>query len=190
MSESRERRSLIPGVLLLAGAAATLFLARSCSLHEGLMPAGKRGAPRELGFETREGKAWRLSGERGHVVAVNLWATWCGPCRAEVPVLIGLQADLASSGFRVVGISLDTSANREELVDRFRATYHVNYPLGFPPTLSQMQAGLDAIPTTLLFDREGRAAKVYVGEAKERELRADVASLLHEDAAPAPRSER
>ena len=172
---------LWPAALVVAAAVCAMLAARACGVGvAGVTAVADRGAPRELRFDLLDGGSWQLSGERGHVVAVNLWATWCGPCREETPLLVKLGTELAPEGFRVVGISLDATGNREELVRQFRSAYGARYPIGFPPPLSQMEAGLDGIPTTLLFDREGRAAKVYVGEIPERSFRADIRSLLEE----------
>ena len=80
----------------------------------------------------------------------------------------------------MIGVSLDTGPDKETNVRRFRETYRVMYPLASPDPLSQLESGLEGVPTTLLFDRHGRAAKVYVGEVRESSLRADVSRLLME----------
>ena len=180
----RSRSTLALGAVVLA-AWATLLLGRR-GTDRGLTPIAQRGRPREftvrlldLPGQQRTG-AWSLSEERGHVVAVNLWATWCGPCVSETPALARLDRDLSAQGFRVVGISLDSASDREARVRAFAAAYEVNYPLAFPDRMSQMEAGLEGIPTTLLFDRHGRAAMIYVGAIRERSVRADVTELLRE----------
>ena len=94
------------------------------------------------------------------------------------------QAEFGPEGFQLIGVSLDTAHDRSVLVDSFRATYRVNYPMAFPDPMSQIAAGLEGIPTTLLFDRESRAAKVYVGELNEETFRADIATLLAEPLPP------
>ncbi len=164
--------------IVLAGCG-SLLLGR-CSSGRGVTPASARGSARDLAFPLVDGGAWRLRDERGHVVALNFWATWCGPCRSETPSLAHLNADLAAQGFRVIGISLDAASDREVRVRSFRQAYHVNYPMAFPEAMSQIASGLEGIPTTLLFDRKGRVAKVYVGELEERTLRVDALQLLRE----------
>ena len=150
-----------------------------------MTPVAERGDSRELAVTLidpgeRRGQEWRLSEERGHVVAVNLWATWCGPCVSETPALVRLENDLFAQGFRVVGISLDTASDREARVQAFESAYGVSYPIAFPGGMSQMEAGLTGIPTTLLFDRHGRTAKIYVGAIREASVRAAVTELLRE----------
>ena len=166
-------------VALLLGLAVATSVERS-SRGFGLPSVAQRGAPRELTFALLDGGSWRLSEEQGHVVAVNLWATWCEPCRSETPLLLKMSADLHSKGFRVIGVSLDAGPDKETNVRHFRETYRVMYPLASPDPLSQLESGLEGVPTTLLFDRHGRAAKVYVGEVRESSLRADVSRLLME----------
>ena len=95
-------------------------------------------------------------------------------------MLVRVKTDLGPRGFQVLGVSLDAAQDKQQRVRSFQATYHVTYALAFPAPLSQIEAGLDGVPTTLLFDRHGRAAKIYVGEIAERTLRADVTELLQE----------
>ena len=177
-------RSTLALLAVIVAASATLLLGR-CGTDRGVTPVAQRGDPRELVFtlidpEERRGQAWRLSEERGHVVAVNLWATWCGPCVSETPALVRLNKDLSAQGFRVVGISLDTVSDRVSRVQAFESAYRVNYLMAFPDGMSQMEAGLTGLPTTLLFDRHGRTTKVYVGAIREASVRADVTELLRE----------
>lgn len=93
--------------------------------------------------------------------------------------MVRAERDLRAEGFAVVGVSLD-EGDREAKVRAFRAQYGVRYTMAFPDAMSQMSAGLEGIPTTLLIDRQGRVAKTYVGEMRERVLRSDVGELLRE----------
>ena len=177
-------RSTLALLAVVLAAWATMLLGR-CGTDRGVTQIAQRGSPRELAVILidpleRRGQEWRLSEERGHVVAVNLWATWCGPCVSETPALVRLNNDLFAQGFRVVGISLDTASDREARVRAFEKAYGVRYPMAFPDGMSQMEAGLTGIPTTLLFDRHGRTAKIYVGAVREASVRADVTELLRE----------
>ncbi len=124
-----------------------------------------------------EGNAWSLEAQRGKVVLVNYWATWCPPCRAETPALVRLAGEYKARGFEVVGISLDEDTN---LIRPFADEYKVSYPILLPSNTTNLSLLIEALPTTLLYDRQGRIAKRYVGAASESTFRADIESLLHE----------
>jgi thiol-disulfide isomerase/thioredoxin len=125
---------------------------------------------------TLDGKTWSLSEQRGKVVVLNFWATWCEPCRTEVPYLIKLRSELGGKGLDVAGITLDEDV---KIVEKFAAEYRVGYPILIPPAGSPWTK-LENTPTTLLIDREGRLAGKYIGAVPEAELRRDVEKLLAE----------
>ena len=113
-------------------------------------------------------------------MALNLWATWCGPCQEETPALARASRELAARGLRVIGVSLDSGSDRAARVRSFAQLYGVPYPLALPDALSQLDQAVEGLPTTLLFDREGRLAMTYVGAMREQEFRRQVELLLSE----------
>ena len=111
---------------------------------------------------------------KGKVVIVNFWATWCPPCRAEIPDLVALQAKYRDS-LQVIGISQDEAP--AEHVKRFAADHEMNYPVVMTtPELEKLFPGVHALPTSFVLDREGRLVQKHVGmlnaEATELETRA------------------
>jgi cytochrome c biogenesis protein CcmG/thiol:disulfide interchange protein DsbE len=147
-------------------------------LSGGLTPAGSRRQMHDAALQQMDGGTWRLSEHRGQVVVINYWATWCGPCREETPGLVRLANELGPRGLAIVGVSLDEGDRGK--VRAFAERFHVNYPVAFPAPMSQIAQGLEAVPTTILVDREGRAAKAYIGAMREVDLRTDVEALLAE----------
>src|ERR1700730_4697947 len=128
---------------------------------------------------------WRSGEERGRVVLVNYWATWCGPCWEETPGLIRLSREMGPKGLAVVGIAMDEGGR--DKVRAFVERFHVPYPVAFPEAMSQMVYGMKGLPTTVLVDRNGMVAKTYVGVVRERDFRADVEALLGEKTIAADR---
>jgi len=125
------------------------------------------------------GKDQSLAQWQDKVVIVNFWATWCGPCREEIPVLLRVQAKHASNGVQVVGISIDSV----DKVREFAIEYRIAYPLvmGTMDTvdltrrLGNKAAGL---PYTIVLDRTGRVVKTHLGGISEVELESAI-KLAH-----------
>ena len=128
-----------------------------------------------LTFTALDGTKWSLGANRGRVVVLNFWATWCEPCRTEVPYLVKIADEFGKPGVNVVGVSLDEPGS--EIVKKFAAEYKINYPILFPEPDSPFSK-IDNLPMTLLIDREGRLANKYTGAVPEKVLRADIGELL------------
>ena len=118
----------------------------------------------DLVFPQLNGSSWRLSDHRGEVVLINYWASWCGPCRQETPGLIDLARDYRYKGLSIVGVSMDMGG--KPAVESFMSEFHLPYPVLLPDLASPSAPAIDALPTTVLVDRNGRAAKSYVGAVR------------------------
>ncbi|HUP51969.1 MAG TPA: TlpA disulfide reductase family protein [Longimicrobiales bacterium] len=121
------------------------------------MPRGPRvGEPAiEYVAATLEGDSVSLASLRGEVVLLNLWATWCVPCRTETPYLQSLYEERADAGFRIVGVSLDTGGTADQ-VAAFVEEYGITYTILHDPQMRGMDLyQILGLPATFLIDREG-----------------------------------
>ena len=113
-----------------------------------------------------EGRDISPASLRGKVVIVNFWATWCGPCRAEIPDLVALQEKYKDT-LQVIGISEDEAG--VEVVKRFAAEHRVNYPVAMmTPDIEKLYPGISALPTSFILDRESRVVQKHVGMLSAR----------------------
>ena len=179
--EDGERRSQVWLFCFLAG----MVLLGSVRWHwmrqgPGLKPVAERTAAGALELPQLGGGEWRLADHYGQVVLVNYWATWCEPCRDEMPGLMQVAREAGPKGLAVVGVSMDDGANVQTRVHQFVALYRIPYPVAFPESRLGGAFGEVGIPTTVLIDRQGRVAKRYVGEVERKDLAKDVADLLAE----------
>jgi thiol-disulfide isomerase/thioredoxin len=129
-----------------------------------------------------ESGSHRLEDWHGKVVLVNFWATWCAPCREEIPLLVKLQATYAAQGLQVVGIATD-EVNQKDVKD-YLTKMVVNYPMLMgDESVNRMVAGfggnLIGLPYSLLLDRNGRVLKLYPGELDPHEADAMVRAALN-----------
>jgi thiol-disulfide isomerase/thioredoxin len=109
-----------------------------------------------------DSKTVRLSDFKGKVRIVNFWATWCPPCRAEIPHFIEMYGELKGKGVEIIGISLDREGDK--VVAPFVKENKMNYPVLIGnDAVSSAYGGIRGIPTTFIVDREGRIVKKYVG---------------------------
>ena len=118
-----------------------------------------------------EGKTFKLEDKKGKVVLVNLWATWCGPCIAEMPHLKEMQEKYQDKGFEVLGLNTGDNETGEaepvEKIKAFIAQKQLNYPIGYADEnfFSQMLkiTRMSGIPQSILINREGKMTGIFKG---------------------------
>ena len=180
---SSNHRKLIQYLLFAVAVLWIAFASQTWSDQKAGVTAVKDRHPvADLAFPQLSGGSWRLSDHRGQVVLINYWASWCAPCRQETPGLISLERDYRYKGLSIVGVSMDEGG--KAAVETFLNEFHLPYPVLMPDLALPSAPAVDALPTTVLVDRNGRAAKSYVGAVQESVFRADVDRLLAERPEP------
>jgi thiol-disulfide isomerase/thioredoxin len=150
-------------------------------LEEGTKPApavnaNTKPAP-DVQFAKLDGGNLRLNELRGRVVVLNFWATWCVPCRSEIPALSAMQKTMESEGLTVVGVSYDDTADR---ILAFQKDLKQEYlvVLGGQEVGSQLPAS--PLPTTYIIDRQGQIREKFIGERSQAAFEAVIRPLLQE----------
>ena len=136
----------------------------------------QRQAP-NVAFKTVDGKTYDLSKLTGKVVIVNFWATWCGPCRKEIPDFIEFYKNYKDKGVEILGVSLDREG--WEKVTPFLKQTPINYPvvLGNGEIAGKF-SNFNAIPTTFIIDKSGKIVGEHTGVMTKSQLEAKVKPLL------------
>jgi glutathione peroxidase-family protein len=116
-------------------------------------------------LKSLNGNPIKLSAYSGKVLLLNVWATWCGPCRNEIPELVKLYNEFKSQGFEVVGLSTENPDASQESVRDFVRAYEMNYAVGWisPDVAVQLFQGNGNIPQSFIITRDGRVVKRFVG---------------------------
>jgi thiol-disulfide isomerase/thioredoxin len=167
--------------------AVTILIALIASSACGTHPQSRQAdppAPRadasdpylDLTAEDPHGRALRFADFAGTVRVIDLWATWCGPCRETIPELNALYARYRDRGLVVIGISVDEDP---AAVLEFQREVPMRYPTGLlNPAIAARVGNPEAIPTTLLIDRRGRLVRTFVGFVDVATLEAEVLKLF------------
>ena len=164
-------------VLRALAAALALCLAAQRSLPAQEAPAHGHPVAPAWKLADLDGKPVSLADFKGKVVILDFWATWCAPCRDEIPGFVELQKKFGDKGLVVVGVSLDEEG--AAFVQKFVKEHGVTYPV----VLGNQQVaaaydGIDALPTTFIIDREGKVVKGHRGFTEQTKFEADIAPLL------------
>ena len=160
--------------VLVIGAVAYRFVPAAAA-----RPVTENGTAPDFTVKTLNGGKLSLSDLRGHVVLVNFWATWCPPCRLEIPGFERVYQDYKDKGFIVVGLSTDEQG--PGVVDAFIRQNGITYPVGMATDeMRRLYGGVDALPESFLLDKSGRVQRRVEGMFNESILRQDVDRLLAE----------
>ena len=162
------------GALALAAGALLWWLARPAPERPpDIAPAALFGAP----FTDTRGVQHTLGEFQGQVIVVNFWATWCAPCREEMPAFQRLHERWAGRGVRFVGLSEEEAGP----VQTFASQWGIHYPLWLGATVGELEQRLGnrtrVLPFTVVIDRLGRPTEMKVGAYSESQLNAVLARL-------------
>ena len=175
------RLSAVFATALLAGCM-VIGCSSGVRAAEPVKPEKDRKPAPDFALKDTDGKTVKLSDYKGKVVLLDFWATWCGPCKIEIPWFMDFERKLKDRGFSVLGVAMDDEG--WEAVKPFLQDMGVNYRVVMGNDFTaQAYGGVDALPTTFLIDREGRVAAVHVGLAGKKEFLDGIEKLLQ---APAP----
>jgi len=170
---------LIACVALAATAAGFAYNAWRTAPAAGSAADEGLAALRAARFPDLEGRAQALDQWHGKVVVVNFWATWCAPCREEIPLFVALQKKYGERGLQFVGIAID----QPEKVRPYAAELGMNFPVliggaGAIELTRSLGNRASVLPFTVILDRTGKAVSREVGAAKEAKIDPLLASLL------------
>ena len=120
-------------------------------------------------LESLDGKNMKLSDFRGKAVLLNFWATWCGPCKIEMPWFVELQNQYAAQGFQIVGVAMD-DASKED-IGKFAKDMGVNYPILIgKESVGDQYGGVPALPESFLIGRDGKIVDKIIGLRGKAEI--------------------
>ena len=145
----------------------------------------KKGDPApDFTLQDLKGRPVKLSSLKGHAVVLNFWATWCGPCKIEMPWLVDLQKKYGPRGLQIVGVAMDDASDQEIAV--FARKMGVNYMvLKGTEKVGDLYGGVDRLPFTYYIDRSGKVVDQIVGLASESVIEDDIKTILRQTDAKA-----
>jgi peroxiredoxin len=151
----------------------------SLTTHAAIASANGRKAAPDFVLTGMSGASVKLSDYKGKVVLLNFWATWCGPCKAEIPWFVEFEKLYKDRGFAILGVSMDEDG--WQAVQPFVKQRAINYPVMIGnDRIAQLFGGIDSLPSTFLIDRDGRIASMHLGLVSRRDYEAEILKLIAE----------
>lgn len=171
-------------VVVAVIAAAMLFFGFHMARRSGRVPGVARTAPApDFTLDSLDGKSMRLSDFRGKAVLLNFWATWCGPCKIEMPWFVELQNQYGPEGLQIVGVAMDDSSKED--IAKFSKEMGVNYPvlLG-KEAVGDAYGGVPALPESFFITRDGVIVDKMIGLHGKGDIEDAIKKALNAPAAP------
>lgn len=138
----------------------------------------QNSTPPQLTLKSIRGRAIRLSDYRGKIVLLNFWATWCPPCRAEIPDLVKLQRDYRRKGLQVIGVTYPPEKLKE--VGRFVRRAKMNYPVALGTRRTKLLfTSSETLPMTIVVGKDGRVHEIIEGILLPEEFEQKIRPLLN-----------
>ena len=163
-------------IALAAGSLAITYT-YAPSRRVALIEPSKRVAAPDFALRNSRGQEVKLSDFKDKMVLLNLWATWCGPCRIEIPWFVDFEKSYKDRGFEVVGVSFDEEGFK--VVDPYVAEQKMSYTiLVGDRKLPLPYSDFEALPTTYLIDPQGRIAAKHIGLVAKGTYEEEIRELL------------
>ncbi len=164
------------------------LIVESCKAEVAEEMARTKAFPFDFELKDTDEKTVTLADFQGKVTIVDVWGTWCGPCRLEIPHFVSLYKAFHPRGLEIVGINCNEEGTRDEIkktIKDFAAKYKMEYPCLLNDDKTEEKIpGFQGYPTTLFIDRAGKVRMVLVGYTPEAKLEAIITTLLDETARP------
>jgi thiol-disulfide isomerase/thioredoxin len=133
-------------------------------------------------LDSLDGKATKLSDYRGKAVLLNFWATWCGPCKIEMPWFVDFQNQYGAQGLQIVGVAMD-DASKEDIA-KFAKDMNVNYPILIgKESVGDEYGGVPALPESFIIGRDGKIVDKILGLRGKAEIEDSIKKALNTQAA-------
>lgn len=172
-----------PVILIVVAVVISLMLVFGIqkTRHSSFQPGGAgklQGQPApDFSLASLEGPAIKLSDYRGKAVLLNFWATWCEPCKVEMPWFVDLQKKYGPQGLQVLGVAMDDASAKE--IGKFAKDMGVNYPIVLgKEAVGDQYGGLPYLPSTFYIDRDGKIIDRIYGLVSRSEIEADIQKAL------------
>ncbi len=174
-----------PAVLIIVAMVVALMLVFSFKIARRSLPGGTSGTAQTNGIapdftlQSIDGKTVRLSDFRGKAVVLNFWATWCGPCKIEMPWFVDLQKQYGPAGVQFLGVAMDDASTKD--IAEFAQSMNVNYPILIgKEAVGDAYGGVQFLPETFYVDRNGKIVDKAFGLKGRGEIEDDIKKIAGE----------
>jgi thiol-disulfide isomerase/thioredoxin len=179
---SAGKRNPFALVVVALVAAAMLYFGFHMARRSAPPAITKSGPAPDFTLQSLDGKSMRLSDFRGKAVLLNFWATWCGPCKIEMPWFIELQKQYQAQGLQIVGVAMDDSSKED--IARFAQEMGVNYPVLIgKEAVGDAYGGVPALPESFFIGRDGKIVDKIIGLKGKSEIEDSIKKALNTEPA-------